>query len=153
MQRLRMMEECAYLLSEQFEDNLDIAATNFAERDGPDDAPTMNDDTVHADVNPEMEEDWDEDERLRQRINRMEDEKDAVKPLAIVGPFRVGSGLMSQSNGKGDDDPAYIVALTATPAHIPLPFIVDARRGEDRVKRPTIRTTTRPTTSPFQTWA
>lgn len=71
--------------------------------------------------------DWDAMERMKERINRIEDERSAVLPVGTVGPFRIGGGLMSNdrdaSAGAADefDLPGGIVALAATPAHVPLP--------------------------------
>jgi len=77
--------------------------------------------------NEEEGEDWDSLELMKERINRIEDGRSAVGPVATVGPFRVGGGLMAKggvtSTGSGDefDLPGCIVALAATPAHVPLP--------------------------------
>ena len=87
-----------------FEDNVDVSCQSNENKD-------------------DDEEDWDALERMRDRIDRIEDERSAVGPVAAVGPFRVGVGLMSQGGGgdQWDADAGYIVALAATPADVSLP--------------------------------
>ena len=93
-----------------FEENVDITAQSSSENNHEDDGG-----------------DWDALERMKERINRIEDERSAVLPVATVGPFRIGGGLMSNdrdaSAGVADefDLPGCIVALAATPVHVPLP--------------------------------
>ena len=92
-----------------FEDNVDITDQSIEKN------------------NEEEGEDWDELERMKERINRIEDERSAVLPLATVGPFRIGGGLMSKDRDASAsvsdefDLPGCIVALAATPEHVALP--------------------------------
>ena len=100
-----------------FEDNVDVSCQSNENNEEDD------------------EEDWDALERMRERINRIEDERSAVGPVAAVGPFQVGGGLLSQGSGgdQWDADAGYIVALAATPASV---FLPTYRRRRKRRRPP-----------------